>query len=142
MAGGYSAAVTVLGGARALQDTSAERFSVLGNCIRRELSGGRQSTSRPPLSTDYHPKRWVVVRPPGSVTGILLGRADGERQEQAVGNQTGGRVGFFLRVDDFAATYSRLRAEGVEFVRPPRVESYGEVAVFLDIAGNRWDLIG
>lgn len=96
----------------------------------------------PSLTDDGRPKRWVVVRPPGSVTGILLARADGERQEQAVGNQTGGRVGFFLRVDDFAATYSRLRAEGVEFVRPPRVESYGEVAVFLDIAGNRWDLIG
>ena len=96
----------------------------------------------PSLTNDGRPKRWVVVRPPGGVTGILLAQADGERQERVVGDQTGGRVGFFLRVDDFAAAYSRLRAESVEFVRPPRVEPYGEVAVFVDIAGNRWDLIG
>ena len=96
----------------------------------------------PSLTNDGRPKRWVVVRPPGGVTGILLAQADGERQERVVGDQTGGRVGFFLRVDDFAATHARLRAEGVEFVRPPRVEPYGEVAVFVDVAGNRWDLIG
>ena len=96
----------------------------------------------PSLTNDWRPKRWVVVRPPGGVTGILLARADGERQERVVGDQTGGRVGFFLRVDDFAATYARLRAEGIEFVRPPHVEPYGEVAVFVDIAGNRWDLLG
>jgi catechol 2,3-dioxygenase-like lactoylglutathione lyase family enzyme len=96
----------------------------------------------PSRTDDGRPKRWVVVRPPGGVTGILLARADGERQERVIGDQAGGRVGFFLRVDDFAATYSRLRAEAVEFVRPPRLEPYGEVAVFVDIAGNRWDLIG
>lgn len=88
------------------------------------------------------PKRWVVVRPPGAQTGLLLARADGEQQVAIVGNQHGGRVGFFFRVDDFDAYYDRMIAAGVEFVRPPRVESYGKVAVFLDIAGNRWDLVG
>ena len=88
------------------------------------------------------PKRWVVVRPPGAATGLLLARADGERQAAAVGNQAGGRVGFFLRVEDFDAAYARLTSAGVEFVEPPRTEPYGRVAVFLDIAGNRWDLLG
>jgi catechol 2,3-dioxygenase-like lactoylglutathione lyase family enzyme len=96
----------------------------------------------PSLTNDGRPKRWVVVRPKGGATGMLLARADGDRQERATGNQTGGRVGFFLRVDDFAATYARMTAAGVEFVRQPRAESYGEVAVFLDIAGNQWDLLG
>jgi len=88
------------------------------------------------------PKRWVVVRPPGAATGLLLARADGERQAAAVGNQAGGRVGFFLRVEDFDAAYARMTSAGVEFVAPPRTEPYGRVAVFLDIAGNRWDLLG
>jgi predicted enzyme related to lactoylglutathione lyase len=83
-----------------------------------------------------------VVRPPGGSTGILLARADGPRQESAVGNQAAGRVGFFLQVDDFAAEYARMTAAGVEFVTAPRAEPYGRVAVFLDIAGNRWDLLG
>jgi catechol 2,3-dioxygenase-like lactoylglutathione lyase family enzyme len=96
----------------------------------------------PSLTTDGRPKRWVVVRPPGAQTGLLLARADGDRQVAVVGNQHAGRVGFFLRVDDFAAQYQRMRAAGVEFVRPPRKEAYGQVAVFLDIAGNRWDLLG
>jgi catechol 2,3-dioxygenase-like lactoylglutathione lyase family enzyme len=96
----------------------------------------------PAVATDGRPKRWVVVRPPGGQTGLLLARADGERQAAVVGNQHGGRVGFFLRVDDFAAHYERLVAAGVEFVRPPRTEPYGQVAVFLDLAGNRWDLLG
>ena len=96
----------------------------------------------PTVTTDGQPKRWVVVRPPGAQTGLLLARADGERQAAVVGNQHAGRVGFFLRVDDFRAHYERLAAAGVEFVRPPRTESYGQVAVFLDIAGNRWDLLG
>lgn len=96
----------------------------------------------PSTTDDGRPKRWVVVRPPDAETGLLLARADGERQTNAVGNQHGGRVGFFLRVDDFAAYYERMTAAGVEFVRPPRVESYGQVAVFLDMAGNRWDLVG
>jgi catechol 2,3-dioxygenase-like lactoylglutathione lyase family enzyme len=96
----------------------------------------------PSVTNDGRPKRWVVVRPAGGATGILLARADGEHQAAAVGRQFAGRVGFFLRVDDFAVTYARLIAAGVEFVRPPRREPYGEVAVFLDIAGNRWDLVG
>ena len=87
-------------------------------------------------------KRWVVVRPPGAATGLLLAQADGERQVAAVGNQAAGRVGFFLRVEDFDAAYARMTSAGVEFVSPPRTEPYGRVAVFLDIAGNRWDLLG
>lgn len=96
----------------------------------------------PAVTTDGAPKRWVVVRPPGAQTGLLLARADGERQAAIVGNQHAGRVGFFLRVDDFDAHYERMVAAGVAFVRPPRREAYGQVAVFLDIAGNRWDLLG
>ena len=96
----------------------------------------------PSLTNDGRPKRWVVVRPRGAVTGILLARADGERQAAAVGEQFAGRVGLFLRVDEFEATYARMIAAGVEFISPPRVESYGTVAVFRDIEGNRWDLLG
>jgi len=96
----------------------------------------------PSLTNDGRPKRWVVVRPPGAQTGILLARADGEHQRAAVGNQAAGRVGFFLRVDDFDAAYRRMTEAGVTFVRKPRTEPYGRVAVFLDIAGNRWDLFG
>ncbi|SDT10784.1 VOC family protein [Actinoplanes derwentensis] len=96
----------------------------------------------PSLTTDGRPKRWVVVRPPGGGTGLLLARADGERQSGAVGDQTAGRVGFFLNVDDFDATHQRMVEAGVTFVREPRTESYGRVAVFLDSAGNRWDLLG
>ena len=96
----------------------------------------------PDLTNDGRPKRWVVVRPPGATTGLLLARADGPDQAAAVGNQVAGRVGFFLRVDDFAEAYQRLSAAGVPFTRPPRSAPYGRVAVFLDIAGNKWDLIG
>lgn len=96
----------------------------------------------PALTNDGRPKRWVVVRPPGAATALLLARADGERQARAVGDQFAGRVGLFLRVDDFAAAYERMRAAGVEFVTEPRDEPYGRVAVFLDVAGNRWDLLG
>jgi catechol 2,3-dioxygenase-like lactoylglutathione lyase family enzyme len=96
----------------------------------------------PSLTNDGRSKRWVVVRPPGAQTGILLARADGERQSAAVGDQVAGRVGFFLRVDDFDAAYQRMAEAGVTFVREPRTEPYGRVAVFLDIAGNRWDLLG
>jgi catechol 2,3-dioxygenase-like lactoylglutathione lyase family enzyme len=96
----------------------------------------------PSLTNDGRPKRWVVVRPPGARTGLLLARADGEIQESIVGNQTAGRVGFFLRVDDFAEAHERMVAAGVEFVTAPREEPYGRVAVFRDIAGNRWDLLG
>jgi catechol 2,3-dioxygenase-like lactoylglutathione lyase family enzyme len=96
----------------------------------------------PSLTNDGRPKRWVVVRPAGAVTGILLARADGEHQASVVGEQFAGRVGFFLRVDDFDAAHARMVEAGVRFVTPPRVEPYGQVAVFLDIEGNRWDLLG
>jgi len=94
------------------------------------------------LTNEGRPKRWVVVRPPGATTGLLLARAAGERQARAVGDQFAGRVGLFLRVEDFAACYERLRAAGVTFVTEPRDEPYGRVAVFLDVVGNRWDLLG
>src|SRR5919204_599334 len=81
----------------------------------------------PSLTNDGRPKRWVVVRPPGGVTGLLLARADGESQAATVGRQFAGRVGLFLRVDDFEATYDRMVSAGVEFVSPPRVEPYGQV---------------
>ena len=97
---------------------------------------------RPATTNAGDAKRWVVVRPPGGETGILLARADGERQASAVGDQTGGRVAFFLHVDDFDATVERMTAAGVTFESPPRSEPYGRVAVFLDVAGNRWDLLG
>jgi catechol 2,3-dioxygenase-like lactoylglutathione lyase family enzyme len=96
----------------------------------------------PALTNDGRPKRWVVVRPPGAQTGFLLAQADGPEQAAAVGNQFAGRVGFFLRVPDFVAAYERMTAAGVEFVTEPRTEAYGRVAVFKDIAGNRWDLLG
>jgi catechol 2,3-dioxygenase-like lactoylglutathione lyase family enzyme len=96
----------------------------------------------PSLTNDGRAKRWVVVRPPAAETGILLARADGDDQAAAVGGQAAGRVGFFLRVDDFDASYERMRSRGVEFVSEPRTEPYGRVAVFLDVSGNRWDLIG
>jgi catechol 2,3-dioxygenase-like lactoylglutathione lyase family enzyme len=96
----------------------------------------------PSLTNDGRPKRWVVVQPPGATTGLLLARADGPDQIAAVGRQTAGRVGFFLQVEDFQAAFNRMTAAGVQFVRPPRPEPYGLVAVFVDIAGNKWDLIG
>ena len=97
---------------------------------------------KPAVTSDGRAKRWVVVRPPGAQTGILLARADSPGQREAVGNQFAGRVGLFLRVDDFDAVYGRLVGAGVRFVRPPKTEPYGRVAVFLDVAGNRWDLLG
>jgi catechol 2,3-dioxygenase-like lactoylglutathione lyase family enzyme len=96
----------------------------------------------PALTNDGRPKRWVVVRPPGARTGILLARADGTEQAAAVGRQFAGRVGLFLRVDDFDAAYERMRVAGVEFAGEPRDEPYGRVVVFVDVAGNRWDLLG
>jgi catechol 2,3-dioxygenase-like lactoylglutathione lyase family enzyme len=107
-----------------------------------EVLGFELAEDSPSLTNDGRAKRWVVVRPPGADTGILLARADGDRQTAAVGNQTGGRVGFFLHVDDFDGTYRRLSEAGVEFVTSPRTEPYGRVVVFADIYGNRWDLIG
>jgi catechol 2,3-dioxygenase-like lactoylglutathione lyase family enzyme len=96
----------------------------------------------PSLTNDGRPKRWVVVRPPGATTGLLLAQADGDHQRAAVGQQFAGRVGLFLRVDDFDEAYARMSAAGVTFVTAPRSEPYGRVAVFLDVAGNKWDLLG
>lgn len=96
----------------------------------------------PSLTNDVRPKRWVVVRPAGGGTGILLARADGERQESIIGDQFAGRVGLFLRVDNFETAHARMIAAGVRFVTAPRLEAYGRVAVFLDIEGNHWDLLG
>jgi catechol 2,3-dioxygenase-like lactoylglutathione lyase family enzyme len=96
----------------------------------------------PSVAESGRAKRWVVVRPPSGDTGLLLAEADGEEQRRALGNQTGGRVAFFLRVDDFSASYERMRGGGVEFLTEPRDEPYGSVAIFRDISGNRWDLLG
>src|SRR3954471_18706072 len=92
----------------------------------------------PSLTNDGRPKRWVVVRPPGAQTGLLLAQADGDRQREAIGDQFAGRVGLFLRVQNFDAQYQRMTQAGVEFVSEPRDEPYGRVAVFVDVAGNRW----
>ena len=86
-------------------------------------------------------KRWVRVAPLGAETSLLLAKADGPKQEAAIGNQTGGRVGFFLETDDFARDHAAMLAKGVDFKEPPRHETYGTVAVFQDPFGNLWDLI-
>lgn len=92
-----------------------------------------------PLAGD---KRWVIVRPKGArETALLLARAATSDQRRRIGDQTGGRVGFFLYTDDFAGEYERLRSAGVFFEETPRRESYGTVAVFRDLYGNRWDLL-
>jgi catechol 2,3-dioxygenase-like lactoylglutathione lyase family enzyme len=96
----------------------------------------------PSLTNDGRPKRWVVVRPPGERTGLLLARADGDDQRAMIGKQFAGRVGLFLRVTDFDAQVARLRDAGVRFVTEPREAPYGRVVVFEDLAGNRWDLLG
>lgn len=87
-------------------------------------------------------KRWVVVAPPGATEcAVLLARAASPVQAAAVGNQTGGRVFLFLATDDFQRDYQRYLAAGVEFVRPPKQEPYGTVAVFKDLYGSLWDLV-
>ena len=86
-------------------------------------------------------KRWVVVTPPGSQGGLLLAKASGEAQSARIGDQTGGRVGFFLHTDDFDADHARMLAAGVRFLEEPRREPYATVAVFEDLYGNRWDLL-
>jgi catechol 2,3-dioxygenase-like lactoylglutathione lyase family enzyme len=92
----------------------------------RELGGG---------------KRWLRVRPPGGGCEILLARAASDQQRARVGDQTGGRVALFLETGQFQADYERLRARGVRFVREPKHEPYGWVAVFEDLYGNRFDLV-
>ncbi len=88
-------------------------------------------------------KRWVIVSPPGSNdTSLLLAHASTPEQEAFIGHQTGGRVFLFLRTDDFWRDYKEMLAKGIKFVRPPKVAPYGTVAVFEDLYGNLWDLIG
>jgi catechol 2,3-dioxygenase-like lactoylglutathione lyase family enzyme len=88
-------------------------------------------------------KRWVVVSPPGATESrLLLARASTPEQQASVGNQTGGRVGFFLHTDDFWRDHEVYKARGITFVREPKDEAYGTVAVFKDLYGNLWDLIG
>jgi len=97
------------------------------------------------IEDTYQPeqdKRWVVVSPPGSSgTSILLARASTPEQETFIGNQTGGRVFLFLNSNDFWRDFNEMVAKGVEFVRQPKEESYGTVAVFKDLYGNLWDLL-
>jgi len=91
-----------------------------------------------PLSTD---KRWVVVAPSENGARILLARASNENQRDAIGNSTGGRVGFFLYASNFAQTFQNYKSNGIEFIEAPRQEVYGQVVVFKDMYGNKWDLI-
>ena len=86
-------------------------------------------------------KRWVRVAPTGTGTALLLARADGPEQAAHIGDQTGGRVLLFLETDDFARDHALFSARGVRFLEAPRIETYGTVAVFEDLYGNRWDLI-
>ena len=95
----------------------------------------------PSETTDGRAKRWVVVGPPDGGPGLLLAQADGAHQESRVGDQTGGRVGFFLYTGDIQRDVTAYRAAGVEFVRDPSAHPYGTVAVFRDLYGNQWDLI-
>ena len=87
-------------------------------------------------------KRWVLVAPLGGETSLLLARATNAEQAKFIGNQSGGRVFLFLHTDDFWRDFERYQARGVEFVRAPVKESYGTVAVFKDLYGNLWDLLG
>jgi catechol 2,3-dioxygenase-like lactoylglutathione lyase family enzyme len=138
----------VAGGPRTLSRVRLDKIAIIVDDYDQAIAfftgalGFDLVEDSPSLTNDGRPKRWVVVRPPGGDTSVLLAQADGERQAAAVGNQTAGRVGFFLEVGDFDAAYRRMTAAGVEFLTAPRSEPYGRVAVFLDIAGNRWDLLG
>jgi len=96
----------------------------------------------PSKDRNGQPKRWVLIAPPGSSeTKLLLAKASTTEEISRVGNQTGGRVFLFLHTDDFWRDYRSMVARGVKFVRDPRVESYGTVAVFEDLYGNGWDLL-
>ncbi|TDV46103.1 VOC family protein [Actinophytocola oryzae] len=110
-------------------DEAIEYFTgALGFTLREDLDQGNG-------------KRWVVVDPPGGETGLLLARAVGDEQQARVGDQHGGRVGFFLNVHDFSATHMRMSQHGVRFEEEPRHEVFGTVAIFRDLYGNRWDLV-
>ena len=94
------------------------------------------------LEQEQPVKRWVVVRPRGSAgCSLLLAKAVGDAQLSAVGNQSGGRVFLFLHTDDFWRDHTAMKDKGIVFTGPPRQEAYGIVAVFLDLYGNKWDLI-
>ena len=97
------------------------------------------------IEDTYQPqqdKRWVLVAPPGSNgVALLLARASTSEQEQFIGNQSGGRVFLFLSTDDFWRDYNRMVSLGITFIREPKVEAYGTVAVFKDLYGNLWDLL-
>lgn len=86
-------------------------------------------------------KRWVLVRPRGGTTSLLLAQADTPEQQAAIGNQSGGRVFLFLHTDDFWRDHAFMRSRGVQFLEEPRNEAYGTVAVFIDLYGNKWDLL-
>ena len=86
-------------------------------------------------------KRWVVIAPSADGARILLAKASNPQQVAAIGNSTGGRVGFFLYTDNFTETYENYRSRGVEFTETPRNETFGQVVVFKDKYGNKWDLI-
>jgi len=97
------------------------------------------------LEDTYQPeqnKRWVVIAPPGSTgTTLLIAKASKPEQEKCIGNQTGGRVFLFLNTDDFWRDYNDMISQGITFIREPKVEPYGIVAVFKDLYGNLWDLL-
>ncbi len=96
----------------------------------------------PSTDRDGRPKRWVLIGPPGAKeTKILLAKASGPEETAHIGNQTGGRVFLFLLTDDFERDYHALMQNGVKFVRQPKEEEYGTVAVFEDLYGNKWDLL-
>ena len=118
-------------------DDYDEAIRFFTEALRFELT-----SDSPSLTNDGRPKRWVEVRPPGAATGILLAQADGADQRAAVGNQTAGRVGHFLHVDAFDEQYRHMVEHGVVFHGEPRTEPYGQVVVFQDPWGNRWDLLG
>jgi uncharacterized glyoxalase superfamily protein PhnB len=86
-------------------------------------------------------KRWVVVAPSREGARILLAKAANDQQRAAIGNSTGGRVGFFMYTTNFMETYQSYKSRGIEFIEQPRQEAYGQVVVFKDIYGNKWDLI-
>ena len=86
-------------------------------------------------------KRWVVIAPSADGARILIAQASNVQQSAAIGNSTGGRVGFFLYTDNFEETYQSYQARGIEFTETPRNESFGQVVVFKDLYGNKWDLI-
>lgn len=134
---GPSVCTMLIGLAAVIVDDYDEAIDFFTRCLRFELVEDRASTT-----DDGQPKRWVVVQPPGAQTGLLLAQADGPEQTAAVGAQYAGRVGLFLHVDDFDEMHAHMTAQGVEFLETPRNEVYGKVAVFRDLTGTKWDLLG